>query len=530
MLRSSFLGKVWPRQITKRICLSTVIIIIFPMLTLAIVTALHYFELEKEQRGQELYTVTSQLNDSLPTSYKEILARHGALDKSAAEQVNILNSELQPVVNTISKLHPGVSAGYYSLDLDRIVAVGPNFDSSFLKAIPHNKTYFQAKTLGKPKLEYSLTSFLGQETPVLNLTFPLYRDGKIIGHAWADIKLKDMFLDIFSKAGSIIIVGILIILALIFLSGSLAKNLSRELSKFANAIMQNNTYDVQDILPELSPILGLKHEYTNKLHLKNEELRSEVQERFRIEGELRKYITEHKKFEKEMARFDKLNLLGEMAAGISHEVRNPMTTVRGFLQILSNKTDCQAYKTYFILMIEELDRANSIITEFLSVGKNTTETKKYQNLNLIIGNLVPLIQADALSLDKYVRVELNDIPYLILNESEIRQIVLNLARNGLEAMPEGGHLIISTYREGDEVVLSVQDEGRGIAPEDLEKLGTPFFTTKNNGTGLGLAVCYGIASRHNANIKIKTGDKGTTFNVHFKINHGEQKTYLRDNL
>lgn len=104
----------------------------------------------------------------------------------------------------------------------------------------------------------------------------------------------------------------------------------------------------------------------------------------------------------------------------------------------------------------------------------------------------------------------------MLDEKEIRQLILNLVRNGLEAMPPKKRLKIKTYTEGDEVVLAVQDEGSGIPDELLAKLGTPFFTTKEKGTGLGLAVCYSIANRHKATIIPETGPKGTTFYVRFK--------------
>ncbi|MDF9409255.1 PAS domain S-box protein [Pelotomaculum isophthalicicum JI] len=225
-------------------------------------------------------------------------------------------------------------------------------------------------------------------------------------------------------------------------------------------------------------------------------------------------ITERKQVEKEMARLERLNLVGEMAAGIGHEIRNPMTTVRGFLQMLSSKKENVNHK-YFGLMIEELDRANSIITEYLSIAKNKPVDLKLMNLNQLVQTLFPLIQADAINADKYIEVKLAEIPDLLLDEKEIRQLILNLVRNGLEAMSPGGKLLIKTFIDGDTVILSVQDHGSGIKTEVLEKIGTPFFTTKDTGTGLGLAVCYSIADRHNATIDIETGPSGTTFFIRF---------------
>jgi len=228
-------------------------------------------------------------------------------------------------------------------------------------------------------------------------------------------------------------------------------------------------------------------------------------------------ITEQKRLEKELSRFDRLNLVGEMAAGIAHEIRNPMTTVRGFLQLFRDKSEFIQYREHFDLMIEELDRANTIITEFLSLAKNKSINLNCQNLNSIINALFPLLQADALRTDKNVRLELEDVPDLLVDGKEIRQLILNLAINGLQAMPAGGNLIIKTFLEGAEVVLAVQDQGEGIKPGVLEKIGTPFFTTKEQGTGLGLAVCYRIAARHNAVIRVETGVWGTIFFVRFRL-------------
>ncbi|SFG93474.1 PAS domain S-box-containing protein [Desulfotomaculum arcticum] len=228
-------------------------------------------------------------------------------------------------------------------------------------------------------------------------------------------------------------------------------------------------------------------------------------------------ITERKKMEKEMARLERLNLVGEMAASIGHEIRNPMTTVRGFLQILSGKDECRKYKEYYDLMIQELDRANSIIKEYLSLAKNRSVDYKMYNLTDIIQALSPLITADAINSNIILELNLQPVPDLMLDEKEIRQLLLNLVRNGLDAMKSGGRLTIRTFiNEDAEVVLSIQDQGCGIAQEIVDKIGTPFFTTKEEGTGLGLAVCYSIAVRHNATIKLDSNTGGTTFYIVFK--------------
>ena len=222
-------------------------------------------------------------------------------------------------------------------------------------------------------------------------------------------------------------------------------------------------------------------------------------------------------WQKEMARMDRLNLLGEMAAGLGHEVRNPLATVKGFLQLMASKEDCTQYLHYIQLMLEELDRANDILSEYLTMGSDRPTELTLQNLNTIIKAILPLIQAYAWQKNQWARVELAELPNLPLNGKEMRQVIHNLARNGLDAMAEGKLLTIKTLVDKDAVVLAVQDEGSGIAPEIMGKLGTPFLTTKENGTGLGLAICYGIAARHNAKLTVETGTEGSTFCMRFPL-------------
>ena len=231
-----------------------------------------------------------------------------------------------------------------------------------------------------------------------------------------------------------------------------------------------------------------------------------------------KNIKEKKKYEKELKRLANLDLIGQMAAGISHEIRNPMTTVRGFLQLLKADELLAPHAGHFDLMISELDRANAIITEFLSVGNTRTSDMKMMNLNTIIQDIAPLIKIDAFNQNKQLEIYTQEIPDLLLNHNEIKQLIINLYRNGFEAMEEGGTLTIGTYVEEDNsVVLAVQDQGSGIDPAIMEKIGTPFYTTKEGGTGLGLGICYAVAARHNAAIDIETGPEGTIFFTKFQV-------------
>lgn len=228
-------------------------------------------------------------------------------------------------------------------------------------------------------------------------------------------------------------------------------------------------------------------------------------------------ITEKKKTEKELARLDCLSVVGQVASGIAHEIRNPMTSVKGFIQLLADaETDVKKLE-YYSIMIDELHRANLIITESLFLAKDRMVNLQPASLNSIINKLYSSLSSDAVRENKRIVLNQGDLPNISLNEKEITQLLINLVKNGLASMSSGGVLTIGTYVDKTEVVLYVEDEGGGISPEFLDKLGIPFITGKDGGTGLGLAVCYSIVEKHKAKLDVKTGSSGTTFYMRFKI-------------
>lgn len=225
-------------------------------------------------------------------------------------------------------------------------------------------------------------------------------------------------------------------------------------------------------------------------------------------------ITMRKKLEQMETVYDRMNMVGHMAATVAHEIRNPLTTVQGYLQFLMRKIAYKADRGKFELMLSELKRVDKIIGEYLSMSKQKVIAPKECSLNLIIENVLPLLELAVKGVQANIRLELTEVPQVLVDEDELRQLLLNMVRNGIEARPEG-ELIIGTTLEDGKVVLFIQDQGPGIPQEILAILGTPFNTTKDTGTGLGLPLCYRIAHRNHAEIKISTGRHGTRFSVYF---------------
>ncbi|MDB4866365.1 MAG: hypothetical protein JWR03_698 [Cohnella sp.] len=227
-------------------------------------------------------------------------------------------------------------------------------------------------------------------------------------------------------------------------------------------------------------------------------------------------VTELQQLKDEVGRMERLSLVGQMAASITHEIRNPMAVIRGFVQLLNERSPSEQ-QSYFHIVLEELDRANGIINDFLSLAQNRIVEKEFSSLHEVMSDLTPLLRADANMRGQMVETSLNqETEPLAINSKEIKQLVLNLARNGMEAMKDKGILRIETVNLEDTVQLRVVDHGVGIPQEKLEHLFEPFYTTKANGTGLGLSLCLSIVERHNAKIEVESVvGAGTTFIVTF---------------
>lgn len=225
-----------------------------------------------------------------------------------------------------------------------------------------------------------------------------------------------------------------------------------------------------------------------------------------------------KYIQSELNRLDRFNLIGEMAAGVAHEIRNPITVIRGYLQgFHRNPTRCTQERVQ--LLLNELDRINNIVSEFLTLASNKVSAKARWDLNALLDEIHPLIYEDAA--ERGIEVDLyfeSNLPALDLDNKEIKQLILNLSRNALDVMSTRGKLTIQTKKNSESVELCIADTGNGIPEDVLLKMFDPFFTTKASGTGLGLSVCISIVARHKGTIEVRSEEgKGTEFIISFPV-------------
>ncbi|NBD26244.1 ATP-binding protein [Paenibacillus glycinis] len=225
-------------------------------------------------------------------------------------------------------------------------------------------------------------------------------------------------------------------------------------------------------------------------------------------------IRDRKKDEEAMIQSEKLSVVGQMAAGIAHEIRNPLTSLIGFSKFLKTRID--SYHDYFDIMLVELDRINSIVQEFMALAKPQANQFRKHDLIKTIQSVLTLLETQAIMNNVQLTAYYDaDSASLLCEENQLKQVFVNVIKNAIEAMPQGGMVVVDLKSSGSGIAVSIADQGVGIPEEQLPLLGDPFFTTKDSGTGLGLMVCYRIIEGHGGKIDISSRPGiGTTVTVH----------------
>lgn len=222
-----------------------------------------------------------------------------------------------------------------------------------------------------------------------------------------------------------------------------------------------------------------------------------------------------------MLRMEKVEIASHLAASISHEVRNPLTTTRGFLQLMEESEDLPAAQKYYLkIAIEELDRAESIIQDYLTFAKPMPESDKLETVNVereidrSVNILKPLANMNVVEIHSQVE------PCFIKGHSgNFQQVLVNILKNSIEAMPTGGILSIKAFVDRSYAVIKICDEGIGMTPLQISRLGEPYFSTKGlKGTGLGMMVVFRIVESMNGTIQIESKPaKGTKIILRFPV-------------
>ncbi len=243
------------------------------------------------------------------------------------------------------------------------------------------------------------------------------------------------------------------------------------------------------------------------------------------------YTQLQKSFE-QLRRADRLSALGELSAGLAHEVRNPLGSIEGAVQILGRRDLAEETRQEFKEMASrEVARLKGLVTHFLEFARPELPRVVASDVGLLLQSVAKLASETARMTQVEIVVETAAaLPSISVDPEQIRQVLLNLAINATQAMPSGGRITLRALHNGATVRIEVEDEGGGIPTEDLERVFDPFFTTRSNGTGLGLSIAYQIVSQHGGHIAAqKNPQRGMTFVVTLPVTESGVEAVLKGN-
>ena len=244
---------------------------------------------------------------------------------------------------------------------------------------------------------------------------------------------------------------------------------------------------------------------------------------FNIEGEhigriaIGSDVTTLKAEQEKLQQQEKLSLLGQMTAGIVHEIKNPLTTIKGFSQLIINKTQEPQIGNYASIIDREVDDINKVVMDFLSFAKPRSPVLKKIEINQLVQSMQLMLESHSFLKKVIVTFDLmQEEKKILADEGQLKQVILNIVKNALDAMGDVVNPCLNLNTKFNpltqQVSITITDNGKGMSPQEKAKLGTPFFTTKEKGTGLGLSICYQIIKDHGGKIKIKSElGKGTSF-------------------
>lgn len=255
----------------------------------------------------------------------------------------------------------------------------------------------------------------------------------------------------------------------------------------------------------IAPLIGVLADAERKQKLKIQETAVKLSETY---AQLQASM-------EQVRRADRLSALGELSAGLAHEIRNPLGALEGAVQILQRSELPSETRQEFAGMAgKEVGRLKSLLTQFLDFARPQPPQRMSIEPSILLNSIASLAAETAKMAQTEIRVEVQETAPISVDSEQIRQVLLNLVLNAVQAMHEGGRITLRSHQEDESIILEVVDQGPGIAPENVERIFDPFFTTRSTGTGLGLSIAHQIVHGHGGEILVRNNpDRGATFAV-----------------
>jgi PAS domain S-box-containing protein len=241
-------------------------------------------------------------------------------------------------------------------------------------------------------------------------------------------------------------------------------------------------------------------------------------------------VTERRNREARLRRAENLASLTTLAAGVAHEIKNPLGSIGIHIQLVEKalkepeKMDSDKVQSYLAVVNEEVERLNKIVVDFLFAVRPMNVNLEERAMNSVVREVLEFVghelQQAGIEIESLLA---EDLPNLELDEKYLKQAIMNIVKNAMSAMPEGGTLRVATQRRGDQVELQISDTGVGMSEEVQQKIFEPYFTTRDYGSGIGLTLVYKVVKEHNADVTVRSQpEKGSTFTITFPVPQKEQ--------
>ena len=456
------------------------------------------YALLQEKQGK-LFALTRLLDSALVGTFDGMLAAEGLEGAPMAEQITFLNGQLALFTDRVAASEPGVGVGYYSKALDSIITYGPSESLGHKVGRAISLAHKGREVMDTGMMRVQTASLVRGE--IMNCMYPINRGGEIVGYIWANELVDDVngqIRKMLYRFYVAISAGIIFSFAgTAFIAQAVASRIG-EIKQGIKQIEEDVTHRILPMGGELGEIAVSVNEFAEGLEARR-----------RIEDQIQ--------------RTDRLAALGEIAAGVAHEIRNPMTSIKGFVQLIETGLDADdPRKNYTGIIVKEVDRLNKMVQELLYYARPSDSLKLATDLNGILADTLLLVNLNATH--RQVKISMDygeDLPPVVVDQEQIKQVFLNLLINAVQAGEEGGYIRVATQGVQGGVSVTVTDNGKGIDADHIDRLFDPFFTTRDNGTGLGLAVVQKIVDLHHGVVEVEsTQGKGTCFRVILPISSG----------
>ncbi|MEH7118889.1 HAMP domain-containing sensor histidine kinase [Neobacillus vireti] len=235
-------------------------------------------------------------------------------------------------------------------------------------------------------------------------------------------------------------------------------------------------------------------------------------------------LKKQKLYYEQIKQSERLKTTGQLAAAMAHEIRNPLTVVKGFLQLYEKEnTNNETSKRHYSLMINELSTAEQVISQYLSIAKPDKDTEtELVNVKSVLQSVTDLLNAYGLLQDNKIVLSKVEDCYIAANTIELKQLLINIIKNAMEASKVGDSVVVTSEYKKGWVEIKVTDCGQGMSKEEVDSLGTPFYSLKSRGTGLGMMICFNIAAKYKGTIHFDSvKGQGTTVTIRFPATNAE---------